>query len=225
VFLIECIMRRDYKVAFRREDSIAEEAWARRVRARNESSAYFNVAEFIEFGLPLDPKIGPIRVIHDTTASDPPAFVTYRPQRTLHVDREIWELMRQGEPEARYMGGHEAGHLVLHDHRAQAFSGDPELQIKYASDEYSAEWQADRFSDHLLLPTKLVVAVNDENELMAFGVTRDLVRRRLNATRTKPRLIVRNQGDPCANCGNFLVGSGMQLKCTVCRAVFDRFSA
>jgi hypothetical protein len=192
-------MRRDYKVEFRREELIADEAWARRVRAGNESSGYFNVAEFIEIGLPLDPKIGPIRIVHDTTASDPPAFVTYQPRRILHIDREIWELMRQGEPEARYIGGHEAGHLVLHDHRAQAFSGDPELQIKFASNEYSAEWQADRFADHLLLPKKLVVAVNDENELMAFGVTRDLVRRRLRDTRPKPRLTVRINGMPAQN--------------------------
>src|SRR5262245_57435283 len=114
-------MRRDYKVEFKREELIADEAWACSIRARNESAVYFNVAEFIEFSLSLDPKIGPIRIIHDTTASDPLAFVTYRP-RTLHIDRETWELMRQGEPEARYIGGHEAGHLVLHDHRAQAFS-------------------------------------------------------------------------------------------------------
>jgi hypothetical protein len=218
-------MRRDYKVEFRREEVIAAEAGARRVRARNETFGYFNVATFIRLGLPLDPKIGPISIVHDTTASDPPAFVTYKPRRTLHIDREIWELMDQGEPESRFVGAHEAGHLVLHDHRAQAFSGNPELQIKFAKNEYSAEWQADTFADHLLLPTRLVVAINNEKELMNFGVTGELVERRLKAVRTKPVLISRNPGDACTNCGNFsLAGTGLRLRCNVCFVDVERFS-
>jgi hypothetical protein len=224
LLLIESTMRPDHKVDFRRAESIAAEAWSRRVTAGIETDWGFNVAKFIEFGLPLDPKIGRITIAHDTTPSEPPAYVTYRPHRVLHVNRGIWEEMKQGEPEARFIGGHEAGHLVLHDYSAQAFSGDPELQIKYASKEYSAEWQADTFSDYLLLPAKLVLAVDDEDELMKYGVTRELARRRLNATRKKPPLTVINQGDACI-CGNFFVGSGMQLRCSGCATLVNRFSA
>ncbi len=216
-------MRRDYKVDFRREETIADEAWARRVRAKNELFGYFNVADFIERDLPLDPKVGRIRVVHDVVSDDLPAFVTYRPI-TLHVDEEIWELMKQGEPKSRYIGAHECGHLVLHDYRAQAFSDDEALRIKYVPDEYSAEWQANIFADHLLLPNRLVISINDATELVKYAVTRELAERRLQAVRTKPPLQIRSPGDPCPECGTFLIAkSGFDLWCRTCGKSVVRF--
>jgi hypothetical protein len=217
--------RWDYKVDYLRQESAASSAWAWRVSARNQYAGYFNVAFFITDVLSLDRKKGPIRIEHDNCGRDPIAFVTFEGQRVLHIYRDAWEEMDQGEPECREIGGHEAGHLVLHDGSAKSFSSDPELKIKFAEPEYSSEHQADWFMDHLLLPDRTARANNDPEILVGFGLRRELVQRRLKAIEPKAQLRVLSAGDACPHCGNYLVDAGgVDLTCGVCSRRTPRFS-
>jgi Zn-dependent peptidase ImmA (M78 family) len=149
--------------------------------------------------------------------------VTFNPC-TLHVDREIWELAELGEPEARFIIAHEVGHLVLHDHNAKAFSNDPNYQIKFAENEHSAEWQANIFAYYFLLPTHIVIAFGNIQELTAScGVNKRLAEERYEAVmwanlrHAKYVPATGYQGDACGNCGNFtLICNGTDLKCDTC---------
>src|SRR5205085_224266 len=69
-------------------------------------------------------KKGALSVIFfDSAVGEVPAYVDFRPgAMDLHVDREIWQLAKDGQPEARTILAHEIGHLVLHDHGAKEYS-------------------------------------------------------------------------------------------------------
>lgn len=53
------------------------------------------------------------------------------------------------------------GHIVLHDHHAKSFSKDPSDQLRFADDGQSAEWQANTFARHFLLPNSVVQKIGD----------------------------------------------------------------
>jgi DNA-directed RNA polymerase subunit RPC12/RpoP len=111
---------------------------------------------------------------------------------------------------------HEVGHLVLHDYSAQAFSSDPSLQIRFAENEHSAEWQANKFADYFLLPDEVVLRFDDIELLVIFcEVPRILAKERVSAVRTARGSSA--TGDACARCGNFtLVRNGVSIKCDTC---------
>lgn len=223
--LLSLDQRPDYKVDFLREETVADRAWSDRVEAQNQFSGYFNVASFISNDLSRDPKRGPILIVHDNCGSDPIAFVTFEAQRVLHIYCDAWEEMNHGEPECREIGAHEAGHLVLHNGRAKSFSSDPNLKIKFAEAEYSSESQANWYMDHLLLPRRILEAVDDVEALIAFSLRREFVERRLKSIRPKAPLRIRSPGDACPRCGNYLLESAsLNLRCGVCTAVVPRFS-
>jgi hypothetical protein len=215
-------VRPDHKVDFKTEETIAARALRRRSRTGRENVGYFNIAVFVEQDLSQDPQLGPVEVVFDIRPGQPLAYVTHTPRKMLHIEREVWDLAGQGEPEARYILAHEIGHLDLHDNTAQAFSDNPDLRIKFAENEYSAEWQADRYADHFLLPTHIVLASCDEDDLVRLGVTRDLVRRRLLAVRPKPKLKIMMSGDFCS-CGGTYRGAE-KLVCDACGHTTKRFS-
>jgi hypothetical protein len=221
-------MRRDYKVPFRTEESLAESALACRRFAGNENLARFNVVDFVEQVLPRileKRKKGQLRInFFDAIEGETPAYVDFRQSKTLYVDREIWELATLGDPYAKFVIAHEVGHIILHDHYAQAFSDDPNNQIKFAQDEESAEWQANTFASYFLITPQVLKAFRDPQDLSrSCEVLQALANDRFEAEEEAKRRSERcarargYTGDPCTICGNFtLAASGLWTQCDTC---------
>jgi hypothetical protein len=218
--------RKDYKVPFRSEEAIAQEALALRAAAGIKNLAYFNVVEFVEDRLRVFyTKKGPLIIdLFDATVGDDLAYVTFNPL-TLHIDKETWRLARLGEPDARLIVAHEVGHIILHDHHAKAFSNDPSQKLNFVQNEESAEWQATRFAWHFLLPSHIVSAFASIRELAAAAsVAENIATERFDAVMEDNARAARIsalrshcEGDACTNCGNFtLVGDGTNRKCVYC---------
>ena len=136
-----------------------------------------------------------------------PAYVTYNPT-TLHVDFDIWMEADQGEPFANFILAHELGHVILHDHSAQPYSG---KSSKAWDKEEDSEWQADCFADELLLTDEQATQYATPLEIsIHYGIPKEVAQRRLG---TKCHYV----GEPCGNCGNFtLLRDGNRLKCDTC---------
>jgi hypothetical protein len=229
-------VRRDYKVPFRREESLADSALACRKFAGNENFARFNVVEFVERVLPRileKKKKGHLTIkFFDAIEGAAPAYVEFNPSMTLHVDRsmtlhvdrETWELANLGDPYSKFVIAHEVGHIILHDHYAQAFSDDPNAQITFAQDEESAEWQANTFASYFLVTPQVLGAFRDPQELSrSCEVLQALANERFEAAEEARRRSERcarargYTGDACRNCGNFtLIVSCLSTKCDTC---------
>ncbi|SRR6266567_1279550 len=209
-------LRRDHHVRFLSEESIAHAALNCRRLGGYYNDGYFNITDLVENVLRTKARNGPLRIVFfDAADDDEPAYVTFDPL-TLRVDHEIWELARSGEPDARFIIAHEIGHLVLHDHDAKAFSTSPEDQIKFAPKGNSAEWQANAFAAHLLLPSHIVAIIDDLQGLVACGVNKNLAQERLSAER-RAKCATTYNGDACPRCGNFtVVRIGNWIKCDTC---------
>lgn len=221
-------MRRDHKVPFKREETVAAVAQKCRSKSSKANHGYFNITEFVEQVLANDQDYGPVKLLFDVKEGEPPAYVTYSPCKILHIDADIWHLAKQGEPEARYIVAHEIGHIMLHDGSAQAFSNDPELRIKFAGlSEYSAEAQADWFADHFLSPLSIVSSLSEDDLVKLCGIPSDLAKRQLDKIRPKPRLLIMSDGDLCPQCCNFsIVSCGSKLRCNKigCGFLSDRYA-
>jgi len=160
---------------------------------------------------------------------DDPAYVQFaKDQRdnyvTLHVDRKIWQLAENGDGDACEILAHEIGHILLHDHYANAFSSDPTNQKLFAgtSNEDFAEWQAITFVGHLLIPTYAAQKFHDSKILAAATNTPErLAKERLAAVLSAKKLLNRTYGgDICSGCFNFtLVRNGCTTKCDTCGRV------
>ena len=211
-------MRKDYKVSFRREASVREVAENFRKRLGLGDAPGFNVAtcvlrlhdeELLTSGkLELD--------FYNQRPDEPFAFVTFLPKRTLHVDRQLWAEAREyNEPELRYILAHEIGHLVLHSHYTQGFSGD---KSNAWLEEELSEWQADRFADYSLVSDAEVKRYGSPSMIANYcAVTREVALRRLGPN-------FNFLGDPCPECGNFTMARIRGcLKCDTCgpRAICD----
>jgi hypothetical protein len=219
---------RDYKVPFRSLERIAKEALFCRRFAKNEYLATFNIVAFVEQILPLILvvlKKGPLHFdFMDVPEGKTPAYVTYNPVLTLHIDRETWELARLGEPKARFIVAHEVGHIVLHDHYAQSFSDDPSEHITFVQEEERAEWQANNFASYLLLTACVLDAFHDADDLArSCIVPQAMAAQRLalaDEERQRKERCARARtylGDPCPRCGNFTVlALGLELRCDIC---------
>lgn len=119
------------------------------------------------------------------------------------------------------MLAHEIGHILLHDHYANAFSSDKDAQVVFvgSTKEDFAEWQAITFAGHLLLPTHVVRKFNDALILAAASNAPDrLIKDRLAAVQSMKKVLSRNyEGHVCGTCSNFtLVRSGNWTKCDTC---------
>jgi len=147
--------------------------------------------------------------------------VKYRPSR-LYCDQGVWLDADLGEPNARWIVGHEIGHLVLHDYHAKAFSSDPTLRIKFDEKEYSAEWQADTFVSHLYLPDELLRNMESAEEAaIKFGVPLEFAVERWNTFTRVYQKKRKLAGDLCSRCGDLLSGeNGMLMICRTCSSVF-----
>jgi hypothetical protein len=207
-------LRNDHKVSFRREESVKAAAEkARTVLVRGYEPA-FSVVECIrkltrEEILPA----GKLILNFERRPTQSPAYVKL-PEGILVADPEFWEESQDNLPELRFILGHELGHLFLHDHYAQRFSG---LQSKAWLPEESAEWQADRFSDYFLVSDEEVAWCVTPNCIANYcAVTREVAIRRLGRK-------FRYSGEACPKCGNFtMVRNCASLKCDICGVTAGR---
>jgi IrrE N-terminal-like domain len=210
------IIGRDYYVRYQDEPTIAAKAVQWRKAAEPYLRAYFNIVDFVRHVLceRLPEKLH--IEFFDMRGRRKPAYVRYKPL-TLHIDHEIWKLADLGDPKARLILAHEIGHIVLHDHRAQAFSNDPSVKVNFARNEESAEWQANTFAAHFLLPTDIVVALDCLDRLIGCGVPVELAKERLTTVRKSRLYQTQCGGDACPKCGNFTLAPNAPFtKCDTC---------
>ncbi len=203
-------MRKDHKVSFRTEQSVKVSANKARAILAPPGLPAFNVVECI-LKLTREPILYYDKldlIFENRNPPSSPAYVTFIPRRTLHVDEDVWGDAQENIPEFRYVLAHELGHLVLHDHYAQPFSGE---KSKAWQDEESAEWQADRFADHFLISDGELHEYVTPSAISNYcAVLREVALRRLGKQ-------FRYTGECCPHCWNFtLVNAGLYDKCDVC---------
>lgn len=215
----------DHKVKFRSEPFLAEAAMLCRKIGTKPGSDYVDLQTILDeleaHGVESILSIRGVRrkgrlkieIIMDDMREFP-AFVKFAPRLTLFVQDGVWSRFKEGRARERVIIAHEIGHIMLHDDEAKPFAPGEEYQTRFVQDEYYAEWQANKFADHLLIPTRLAQRLNDE-EKIAFtcNVPEDFAANRLSDVRKIKAPLVATSGDPCPTCGNFgLFGD----KCTSC---------
>jgi IrrE N-terminal-like domain len=212
----------DHYVKFCSEETIAEIALAWRNAANILNDGNFDIIDFVENVLSKQYATkGALNIrLFDASSGSDFASVTYNPL-TLHVDSEVWELAKRGDPDSRYMIAHEIGHILLHDHYARPFSNDPSQQRNFAQNEHSAEWQANTFAGFFLLPDHLVRSFGDAKEMStSCGVPKNLARDRVATVEKAARKSRNFEGDLCSECRNFtLIRNGLSLRCETCGAI------
>ncbi len=158
-------------------------------------------------------------------AQDDPAYVEFASQRdnyvTLHVDQLVWRRAKSDESDAREILAHEIGHILLHDHHANAFSSDKAQQKLFegTSKEDFAEWQAITFAGHLLVPTYVVQKFPRVDILAAAtNAPEKLIGERIASVKNvKKALAPIYEQDVCSRCGNVtLLRNGPSIKCATC---------
>jgi len=145
-----------------------------------------------------------------------PAYVKFSPTLTLCVQKGVWSRFKEGRSKERVIIAHEIGHVMLHDDQAKPFVGNNDIKNRFAENEHYAEWQADTFADHLLVPTRLAQRL-DEIDKIAFtcNVPDDFASRRLASVRAIKKTLNSTQlADFCKDCGGF--GPVSQGVCTDC---------
>lgn len=216
-------MARDHQVRIRSREVIAEIAmawWSLADRTGN----FFNICEFVLGPLTqrLSGSKGKLIVeLYEAGPGDDPAYVTFKPKTTLHVDKRIWKQASDGIAFARYVVAHEIGHIVLHDEFAVAFSDEEAAQLKYLQDEESGEWQANVFAGLFLVPDHVALKLMDSDVIAGLCVVTDeLAKKRLvDAKNAKTVVQPSYTGDMCSNCGSFtLLCRGIVTKCDTCGA-------
>lgn len=163
-------MRTDCWVDLKFEPTIRSLVDEWRLSGGIENKWQFNIVHFVENVIQKRYKAkGELQInFYDQVDGEPPAYVTYKPL-TLNVDRTVWDLALRNDPDARWIIAHETGHIILHDHTAKPFSRNPHLlKLKNYMKENSAEWQADTWAFHLLMPDFILNCVEDAENL-AFG--------------------------------------------------------
>jgi len=147
------------------------------------------------------------------------AFVSFC-DFTLHIQNGIWANALDGHPWENFILAHELGHIVLHDHNAQAFTVDPNDQLKYYTKETSAEWQANTFASHFLLPES-EVKLDSEPSILAnlFAIPEKIASNRIieNWHAKKKSGNVTYASRQCIECGKMsVIQVGNSIVCTIC---------
>jgi hypothetical protein len=160
----------------------------------------------------------------EVTEDDPREFqasVEFTPTLTMRVQEGVWSRFQEGHSEERVIIAHEIGHVMLHSDDPKQFSRDKSLQINFAENEHSVEWQANAFADHLLIPTHVAERVKDV-ERLAFlcNVPDRFAFDRLSSLwKSKKLLGAVPNGKPCPTCGGFSIPVG-DTKCKFCPTPF-----
>jgi hypothetical protein len=215
-------MPRDYKVRYATEKTLAENALLWRKLGDVNNLGYFDIVQFIETVLaPTFKSKGSLKInFINSSGDDDRAYVTYRPTVTLHVDSEVWALAKQGDPFSRYILAHEIGHILLHNHYVRQFSNDPTIRLNFVLQEESAEWQANVFAAHFLLPDHIVSSFGGDSSVASIcAVPGELAQERIAAFKVAERRTKKFEGEFCRECGNFALVRGVRnLKCETCGA-------
>jgi predicted SprT family Zn-dependent metalloprotease len=154
-------------------------------------------------------KTGKLNIqFYKASSKDSPAYVTYNPT-TLHVDYVTWQEADGGVPDARFIIAHELGHIVLHDHYAQPFSGIKKDWIQF--DQESAEWQANVFAEYFLISDVELKTYMSLFELgMHCSVDKSVATRRVQAK-------YKACGYSCPECrADSVIQIGITQKCFEC---------
>ena len=203
-------MRKDYHVPFRSEDFIKDVAVSLRQRLEILNTPDFNLRKCLErMSQEAILRSGKIEIMqYKAKGNEPLAYVTFKDRKTLHVDQDVWADGRDNIPWAREILGHETGHLALHSHYVQGFSGE---RSKAWLDNESSEWQADRFLDCFLITDEDMQRYKSPNAIVNHcAVEFHIAFRRLGAS-------FRYSGECCQTCENFtLIDEGSSLKCDTC---------
>jgi hypothetical protein len=177
------------------EESVKEKANCARTVLDPSLRADFNIVDVLEYLTRNSVyKWGKLKIrIFPATEGEDLTFVELTEAgKTLHVDGELWDDAKIGEPKSRYMLAHELGHLVLHDCYVQPYSD--EKKSIYGEGN-STEWQAHAFARHFLLhDNHLKVGLTPLQIAMSCSVDVSHVRKRLG-----PR--VRSSDELCI-CGS-----------------------
>lgn len=216
-------IRPDYKVRRLRRDDIAQKADAWRKAGGKANEPYFDIVDFVETILKTRLPNADLRIdFFEAKANEDLAYVEFKPPArfgkrtiTLNIDREIWELAKIGEPEARFIVAHEIGHIVLHDHEAKAFSDDDGSRLSQFEKEETAEWQADIFAICFLMPAHVVVAFGNVEELAAAtAVEHRHAETRFQTVMAENSRSSQYSGYACRQCGEFtMFRQGIEMKC------------
>lgn len=218
----------DHHVRFRSEVTISEVAAALRSVA-DTSRPYFNIINYLNHLITArrgtKDQINLDKYSRDYPDPDSHASVTFRPL-ALHVAEDIWSKAHEDDPFARFVLAHELGHITLHRFDEHKFSSDPTRRISFAEKEHSAEWQADVFALHFLMPDHLVKKLKVPDVLeAACMVPLHWARARVEMFNSQKKVLTpqftltkvvtpRFTGDCCPGCGNFtLLSDGSCTKC------------
>ena len=220
----------DYKVPFRSEGFIAEMAAICRQIGTLPGSSLVNLKTILDElkahgvesifeirGMKRKGRLS-IEEIEDNPYEFP-AYVKFTPTLTMCIQESILARFKEGRSGERVIIAHEIGHIMLHNDEAKQFSRDKNLQINFAEDEHSAEWQANRFADHLLIPTHLAQQINDVSRVaFSCNVPEKFASERLTNVRQIKKVLNRPcDGEPCPSCGEFsLIPDVSKRKCQAC---------
>lgn len=219
--------RRDNPAAYRREEVIAEVAARTRALCDRSRSLTFRITDFVHalrvrmtqpFDLEIFPA-GPDRV--------DPAFVRmeWDPRNpkgstriSLHVSNVTWTRSEEGDPRSRFVIAHELGHIILHRNDISYFSDQTLPELQYLPSERRAEWQANTFAKHLLLPADIARELREKDAILELCQVEEwLADEVLADVRDLDRRTRRQEGDLCTSCGNFtLARCGDTLVCDIC---------
>lgn len=216
---------RDYQVATRAEEGIALIAKKLRLKHHQNGFDKFDIVEFVEmtllhetprgFTLELDSSLEEAAYVRQSMTGG---------HSTLYVCRSVWEGAKQGVRDDVFVIAHEAGHLMLHDILIQSFSNsDEDHRPKFVTQaEDSAEWQANKFADHLLAPSEIIQRVRDPEMIMTkCRVSRSTAERRVRDV-AEEDWRYKYEGDACPECCNFtVIRTGTRLKCRTCRISYE----
>jgi hypothetical protein len=211
----------DHYVRFRSEEIISMFAAAHRDAAAT-SRPYFNIVSYLDRLIAArrgtKDQIELDKYHRDYPDADSHASVTFSPV-TLHAADDIWNKARDDDPFSRFVLAHELGHISLHRYDEHGYSSDPSSRISFAQKEHSAEWQADTFALHFLMPDHLVRKLGTADVLeAACMVPLHWARKRVEMFDSQKKILApRYTGDCCIQCGLFsLAQNGAQVKCDTC---------
>ena len=220
----------DHKVTYRSEAFLAEVAMACRNIGTIPGSNHVNLQTILDelqahgvesiYAIRGMKRKGRLTiVVIDDDRYEFPAFVKFSPTLKLYVQKSVWSRFKEGRSKERVIIAHEIGHIMLHNDEAKPFTNENDRETQFTDNEHYAEWQANTFAYHLLIPTQLAQSLNDA-ERLAFtcNVPEDFASQRLsNVRKIKKILNPVAPGEPCPGCGNFSLRDCTHgWKCTLC---------
>lgn len=89
----------------------------------------------------------------------------------IHFREDVRDQLQDDVPAARWVALHELGHVLLkHELQQRAFLVDGgNTRLGFLSDDASAETQADRFADAILMPRTMIASVHSARQLVELA--------------------------------------------------------